>query len=146
MVKRECFHAILDVARSLLDIPISFSNTFGAGRMSEAFLGSCGFLSSIIACYLVWENNKSWLNYKKVVNFQIYFKIISYFDYLILDENVKINWQCFINLVFKGWKIERIKINIFLKIYYHNFFKLARFYFFVESYWHYYEYSDFNYE
>ena len=48
---------ILDIGRALLDIPISFSNTFGAGRMSEAFLGCCGLLSSTIACYLAWKNN-----------------------------------------------------------------------------------------
>ena len=48
---------ILDIARAILDIPICYNNVFGAGKMSEAFLGFCGLFSSIITCYLAWGNN-----------------------------------------------------------------------------------------
>ena len=47
-------NTILDIVRAILDIPISYSNVFGNGKMSEAFLGFCGLFSSIIACYLAW--------------------------------------------------------------------------------------------
>ena len=50
-------NTILDIVRAILDIPISYSNVFGNGKMSEAFLGFCGLFSSIIACYLAWGQN-----------------------------------------------------------------------------------------